>query len=286
MFPSSISKKIVSYFPDWLDTRGEEFSAKASEDIKHFIKNDLLELAKIIEDKAASLQEELQQIASEYEKIIQKTVTITDSSEMVLSARLKNKEALRKEIVEKKAEQERLKSLVEDLQDSVSKFDAEAKALASRADTLETRSFIMSLVKMGTDMVAASLPAVAAGITTAMTGGVGLSRVRSFVEPKPSPATNDEETAKDEAAEDIKRKTDISDKNKSAELVKKEIEDLEDSIDKLNQEKTSLLEKKTRNPVKTLNPLQMIPQKWQKKWQNLINASKRQKRRRQKNSKI
>ncbi len=85
-------------FPDWLDVRdckGPE-DTKGVAEIKDFLKNDILELAKKIKEKALGVKRELDGIAATYDGIIKDTAAATSKSETALASRLKDKAAIEK----------------------------------------------------------------------------------------------------------------------------------------------------------------------------------------------
>lgn len=152
-----IQKQISDFFPDWLDIKEGNEAAE----IKDFVTTDMRELATIIRDKATEVQNDLLNISTNYEAIIDETKSASNSSEEALSTKLKDKAAIEKEINEANARREQLESLVDDLQERVAKFEKMARDYESRAETAEERAFVMSIVQAGAQIVSAALPAVA-----------------------------------------------------------------------------------------------------------------------------
>src|ERR1044072_5527431 len=95
-------------FPDWLDVRDSKGPAdnKGVAAIKDCVKNDIIELAKKIKEKALDVKRELDGVAATYADIIKDTVATTSESEMALASRLKDKAAVEKEINETNARPE------------------------------------------------------------------------------------------------------------------------------------------------------------------------------------
>ena len=163
-------------FPDWLDVRdskGPE-DTKGVAEIKDFVKNDIIELAKKIKEKALDVKRELDGVAATYADIIKDTVATTSESEMALASRLKDKAAIEKEINETNARREQLDELVKDLQSEVKKYEKMARDYESRANTAEERAFIMSIVQIGAQMLAAAIPAIVTAATASATGGASV----------------------------------------------------------------------------------------------------------------
>ncbi|MDH7808829.1 MULTISPECIES: tyrosyl-tRNA deacylase [unclassified Rhizobium] len=154
---NGIGKQIADLFPDWLDVR----EANDQSEIKTFVSKDLIKLAKNIRDKALGVRDDLLVIAASYDGIIKDTVQTTDKSETVLSKRLVDKAAIEKEIVEADARREQLESLVNDLKVQVAEFEKKAAEYETRANTAEERAFVMSIVRVGAQMISSAIPAIA-----------------------------------------------------------------------------------------------------------------------------
>ncbi|MFK3780330.1 tyrosyl-tRNA deacylase [Agrobacterium sp. NPDC089420] len=154
---SRIRISIDDLFADWLDVKEDNDQA----DIKSFVSNDLIKLAKNIRDKALAVRDDLLVVASTYDAIIRETAQITDASEMVLSKRLEDKAVMEREIREADARREQLESLVNDLKVQVAEFEKKAREYEKRANTAEERSFIMSIVRVGAQMISSAIPAIA-----------------------------------------------------------------------------------------------------------------------------
>ena len=144
-------------FPDWLDVR----EGNDQSEIKAFVSNDLIKLAKNIRDKALEVRDDLLKVASTYDGIIKATAQITDASEMVLSKRLEDKATMEREIREADARRQQLESLVNDLKMQVAEFEKKAREYEKRANTAEQRAFIMSIVRVGAQMISSAIPAIA-----------------------------------------------------------------------------------------------------------------------------
>lgn len=152
-----IGLSIADLFPDWLDVREGNDQAE----IKAFVSNDLIKLATGIRDRALSVRDELLTLAATYDAIIRDTAQTTDMSETALSKRLADKAVMEREIREADARREQLESLVNDLKEQVAAFEKKAREYEQRANTAEQRAFVMSIVRVGAQMISSAIPAIA-----------------------------------------------------------------------------------------------------------------------------
>lgn len=226
--------------PDWLDIRdvkGPE-DTKGVAEIKEFIKNDILELAKKIKEKALGVKKELDGIAATYDGIIRDTAAATSKSEMALASRLKDKAAVEKEINETNARREQLEELVKDLKSEVERYEKMAREYESRANTAEERAFIMSIVQIGAQMLAAAIPAIVTAATASATGGASLvaSAAASTVKREVGDKNSD---VKSDAATDAKvveTKTAISEKRAAAAASERRVAELKGKVRDLEKD--------------------------------------------------
>ncbi len=152
-----IVKRLDDVVPDWIDIR----KANERAEIKGFVTEDVIKVATEIKAHALTIRDQLLSIAATYDGIIKDLVTATSKSEKALSAQLKEKAAIEKEINEANAKREQLESLVNDLKEEVAKFDKMARDYESRANTAEQRAFVMSIVRVGAQMISQAIPAIA-----------------------------------------------------------------------------------------------------------------------------
>lgn len=244
-----IQKQISDFFPDWLDIKEGNEAAE----IKDFVTTDMRELATIIRDKATEVQNDLLNISTNYETIIDETKSASNSSEEALSTKLKDKAAIEKEINEANARREQLESLVDDLQERVAKFEKMARDYESRAETAEERAFVMSIVQAGAQIVSAALPAVAMAA-----GGPGsflaASTMSSINQTGTVPAATGDSTSSsttDSATNEAQLRSQISEieaRKKTADAKKNEILL---KISDLEQQKIALIEadKSSKQPA-------------------------------------
>lgn len=237
-----------NYLPDWLDVK----EGKDMEEMKNFVKSDLLTLAGKIKAQALSIREELCAVAAAYDGLIKQTAAATATSEVALGKRLDAKAKIEEEINTANADRERIESLVADLKTEVDKFDKLAKAYEERAKTAEERAFIMSIVRVGAQVVSAALPAVAmaAGGPGSVLAASTLGRTPE-VKDDASGASGKSGAKSDSKADDtedaIKTRKDISENKAKLEDAKKKVESLTDKKKKLKKE---LDDKAKQNPKK------------------------------------
>ena len=198
----NIGKLLNDVFPDWQDIR----EGNDQSEIKSFVSKDLITLAKTIRDRALNIRDKLLVIASTYDEIIRSTADTTAKSEMALSNRLADKKAIEREINEANAKREQLESLVEDLKSQVAEFEKKARDYEQRASTAEQRAFVMSIVRVGAQMISSAVPAIAmaaggpapmlassiGGLLSGQTGSRSDSQSASDGQPAPSKSKTDD----------------------------------------------------------------------------------------------
>lgn len=236
--------------PDWLDAK----EGGNPEELKAFVTNELLPLTTKIEKQALMVKEELTTIAAAYDLIIKETVTATAASEAALGKRLDQKAEIEKEINKANAERERLDALVADLKLEVAKFDKLASEYGAKAQRAEDRAFIMSIVRVGAQMVSAALPAVAmaAGGPGSILAASTLGRTTESKDKDDAGSADGKSSAKrdtktDDTDDAIKTRKDISENKAKLDDAKKKVETLTDKKKKLKKE---LDEEAKKNPKK------------------------------------
>jgi len=234
---NNILHALSDIFPDWRDVK----EGNDAKEIKGFVGKDLFKLANEIKGKALDIQKALNAIADAYDKIIKDTVAATSTSEKALSARLKEKAAIEKEINEANAERERLESLVKDLQDEVAKFEKKARDYESRAETAEERAFVMSIIRVGAQMVSAAMPAVAMALGGAATGGTSILAASTLNTVKRVAGDKEGGAKEDGTAEQIETKKEISKKQAEMTASEEKKKELNKKIEKLEEEKAKLV---------------------------------------------
>ncbi|QHG64596.2 tyrosyl-tRNA deacylase [Pseudomonas putida] len=160
-----IGKQLASLLPDWLDVR----DSADPEEIKQFVKAELLDMAKRISTAAMDVRSSLNTIIVKYDSILKDIKDVTDSSEIALSETIAANKAIEEEIVQATARKEELDSLVSALQEQIARFEKMAVEYGKQAQSAEQKSFWASVVKSVTQVVSAVLPIAA----MAATGGVG-----------------------------------------------------------------------------------------------------------------
>lgn len=173
---TGISQGIHRSFDEWLAVRAplKDANDSAVDDLKEYLKEDLLDLAEKIREKSTMLKDALEKISIVYDSIIKNIVTVTQNSESLLAGRLKDKERMKEEISKMKARENALDKLVEELKADVKRYNDMAAEFEKRATTAEERAFILSLVQIGAQVIAAALPPIAAAATASSTGGASV----------------------------------------------------------------------------------------------------------------
>lgn len=220
-----INGLLVDSFPEWLDMRKPVIEGTADaaqvEELRDFVRKDLIGLAKTIQGEATTVQKNLLHAAQAYDKIIEDTERATQDGQVALSLSIEEQKALQREIDQNNAQREKLESLVADLRAEVEKFDRMAKDFEKRANTAEERAFVMSIVKVAASVVSAIVPPIA----MLASGPLGAAS-RS-----PAPAREDSSTSttaqvqarKDLAEKELERK----EEQKQVDKLDKEIKELE-----------------------------------------------------------
>ncbi|MFZ5936980.1 hypothetical protein BGP84_15810 [Pseudomonas putida] len=162
---ATIGKQLTSLLPDWLDVR----DSADPEEIKQFVKAELLDMAKRISTAALGVRSSLTTIIVKYDSILKDIKDVTDSSEIALSETIAANKAIQDEIVQATARKEELDSLVSALQEQIARFEKMAFEYGKQAQSAEQKSFWASVIKTVTQVVSAVLPIAA----MAATGGVG-----------------------------------------------------------------------------------------------------------------
>ncbi|MGJ7550955.1 hypothetical protein [Pseudomonas alloputida] len=162
---ATIGKQLASLLPDWLDVR----DSADPEEIKEFVKAELLDMAKRISTAAMGVRSSLNTIIVKYDSILKDIKDVTDSSEIALSETIAANKAIKEEIVQATARKEELDSLVSALQEQIARYEKMAAEYGKQAQSAEQKSFWASVVKSVTQVVSAVLPIAA----MAATGGVG-----------------------------------------------------------------------------------------------------------------
>jgi hypothetical protein len=250
--------------PVWLDAREDPQQAAP---ITAFITGDLLDLAKDIKSRATAIKDRLLKIAESYDSIIVETASASATSERALGRRLIDQQALQAEIDEANADREQLDSLVKDLREEVQKFEARARQYEQRATTAEQRAFIMQLVKISAQVVAAAIPPIAMAVGGAATGGASLIAASTLNTVKQvTEAGGEDEGESDDApkpgdvtAETIQTKKDIAQTKKELALAEKKVGEIEERVDGLRRDLTKAQEN-DEAPVDAETPDEAVEQ--------------------------
>lgn len=231
-----ILKSIRGLFGDWENVRDGE----GRQELKDFIGSDLIDLAEDIKKRAERISGGLTRIANSYDEVIKDTTKATHQGEEALAARLKNQDEVKKEIAKNKAEREKLDSLVSDLQADIAKYEKMANDYKAQAETAENRAFIMSIVRVGAQMIASTVPAITAGITGAATGGVSLLAASAASTLRQTTNAAAATTEDDKTADILKAKTEIAEKAAEKAAAEREKNELESKAKELVAEKAKI----------------------------------------------
>lgn len=231
-----ILKSLRTGYRDWRTVMAEDDPA----DLKLFLTDDMVYMANNIKKKAEAIAKDLTTIADEYQRIIDKTDAASKKAEIKLAEDIKDKEALEAEINANNAQREKLESLVKDLEASIQKYEKMANEYADRADTAEQRAFIMSIVRVGAEMITAAVPAITAGITGAATGGTSLVAAAAMSTAREATTREAATEPDDNTAETIEKKKEVIDAKADKEAgeakkaeIEKEVKNLEEDKDKV-----------------------------------------------------
>ncbi|EOC0702356.1 tyrosyl-tRNA deacylase [Salmonella enterica subsp. enterica serovar Kokomlemle] len=218
-----IIKSLRELFGDWEEVRDSD----DLQELKDFIGNDLVDLAKEIKNRAERISMDLTKIANTYDGIIDDTTKATHQGEQALAARLKNKEEVEKEIAKNNAEREKLESLILGLQADIAKYEKMANEYKSQAETAEQRAFIISIVRVGAQMLSSMIPSITAGTTGAATGGESLVAASAGSTARQTVNTETAVTESDNTAKVIETKKEIADKRTEKTTAEREKTELE-----------------------------------------------------------
>ena len=99
---TDINKMLGDSFPEWLDIRQPVVAGTADaaqvDELRDFVKKDLIGIARYIQNKATEVQKNLLELAKGYDKIIADTELATQESEQALSLSIEQRKALQREI--------------------------------------------------------------------------------------------------------------------------------------------------------------------------------------------
>jgi hypothetical protein len=259
---NNVLRVLDDTLPVWVDAREDQ----QADPIKTFVAEDLLELATDIKARATVIKEQLLRIAASYDHIIAETASASAVSERALGRRLIDQQALQAEIDEANADREQLESLVRDLREEVQKFEARARQYEQRATTAEQRAFIMQIVKIGAQVVAAAIPPIAMAAGGAATGGASviaastLNTVKQVIEAGGDDEGEGDDTPKpDVTAETIRTKREISETKKELAVAEKKVGEIEERVDGLRRDLTRAQEE-DETPVDAETPDEAVEQ--------------------------
>lgn len=157
----SIGTRLQRELPNWLDVK----ASGEAEEIRQFVSNELLRLAREIVTKAEGVRNSLGEIVDTYEQILGDIEEVMASSEMALSDSLEANRQIKAEIAEATIRREVLDGLVADLQGQIERFEQQALAYGQQAKSAEQKAFWAGVFKSFTQVLSAVLPLAALGAT-------------------------------------------------------------------------------------------------------------------------
>lgn len=220
---------LCDMFEGWEEVRVIE----DPEELKAFIGEDMIDLAEEIKSRSEKISNDLAKVAETYQGIINDTNKVVNDSEKALAEELENKAAVEEEIKKNNAEREKLESLVADLQRDIEKYEKMSNEYKARAESAEDKAFIMSIIRVGAQMITGAIPMITAGLTggTSLIAGAAASTTQQIANSQAA-ASEDDNTA-----EVIEKKKEAADKTKEIAVAEKEKTDLEEKGKELAAEK-------------------------------------------------
>ncbi len=256
----AILRSLRDMFGDWEEARDSD----DIQELKDFVGEDLIDLAGEIKIRAERISTDLSKIADTYDGIIGETTKAANESEKALAESLENKAAIEAEIAKNNAEREKLESLVKDLEDDIAKYERMANEYKSQAETAEERAFIMSIVRVGAQMISSAIPAITAAITGAATGGTSLIAASATSTVRQMTNTETAATDDDKTADVIETKKEIAEKGSELATAEREKAELEEKAKDLADEKTKIEEDEEADEDAKAEKLQAIEERIEK----------------------
>lgn len=166
-----IGTRLCNDLPEWTDIKESESTGE----IKAFIANDLLALAKFIETKALYIKDNLLIIVKDYDVIIAETEAVTKDSQSLLGTTLEANAKLAAEMRASQARSEALEALVDDMRKQVEQFQKLADDYQNQAQSAEQKSSWGALLQGLLEVVGVVMPIVA------LVSGVGAPAIAASV---------------------------------------------------------------------------------------------------------
>lgn len=228
---------VRDFYKDW---RRQRADTEDGDGLYEFLTEDMVDLADEIKTQAELVAQKLHTVAETYNTIIGGVDTATNDAEIELGKEITDREALQAEINKNNAEKEKLEYLVKDLEASITKYERMAAEYASRADTAEKRAFIMSIVRVGAEMIAAVAPAITAGLTGAATGGSSIVAANAMNSAKQATSREAAAEPDDNTAEIIEQKKEALDAKADKEAAEARKAEIEAEVESLKDEKAAV----------------------------------------------
>ncbi|MNG65319.1 hypothetical protein D3C81_113310 [compost metagenome] len=169
-------KDIDINFEDWREVREPDKATKEInvENLKEYLKDDLLSLAKRIKDNATTLKAKLDATAKTYDQLIKDIQDVSQASQFVLEKRLKDRAKIQEQILAMQAKEKSLKHFIEDLQADVKKYNDLSADYEKQAVKAEDRAYILSIIQIGAQVISAALPPIASALAASSSGGASV----------------------------------------------------------------------------------------------------------------
>lgn len=230
-----VLNRIKESFPDWLIDRKPDSKTGLLDlkKTKEYYKDDFVAIAKAINKEATKLADELKKVSKQYDDIINKINDTTKLSETVLGKRIKDEKQLKKDLISMKSDQAALEVSISVLKGYVEKYNKLSESFEKQATRAEDRAFVLSLVQIGAQAIAAAIPPIAAAATASSTGGasvIAAGALNASTHGEKDSATNADDHG------EIQKTHDIMDKEKELNVVGAEIKELNKRIAELESD--------------------------------------------------
>lgn len=149
----NISEELIDAFSDLQDFDDE--------DKKAYIVEDFSELVEKIEKKASTIYTGLMEVAGSFDNISKETLEVSKVSQLLLGDEMKEREKVEQAIRGYESQQASLEKLLDNLRQSIKKYNDLATNMEAKADTAEKRAFITGLIQIGAQALASVAGTVA-----------------------------------------------------------------------------------------------------------------------------
>ncbi|QLI81194.1 hypothetical protein HZU75_06420 [Chitinibacter fontanus] len=208
--------------------------------VKDFLNSQFIRMVKKIKDDSNDIAKQLRTLSGSYNKIISDSNAASYKNQLELAKETKERQRLLDQIAEMKSDSEKMEGFVSDLSEQIRKYDNLAAEYKQKAETAEERSFIMSIISVCAEMVAATAPAITAALTGAATGGASIMSSHSSAAMRKMMAPSPNEGGADDSAQLVKLNKEFAIKTADKKLAEKELSELEAKKDELEEKKKEI----------------------------------------------